>query len=721
MEATAQSEPALAEPAIKLSPMGDLKQKFLEHRSRITNATLAAIDVIDQLRVDTDADDLEGFLTTECRLSKDELATYLGFSDKLGSHKAILEEKGVSFAVLRSLIKTDEETRHSALMRIYGNKPVSTNTIAALHRFNVRAKLGPEEVASRARRSALKTSVARAAPAAIEKFELEISDLLALLQEFMNPKLSPIAWDSGEDEDSWSLSDDHKELAKTIQTEATKLVAEFKRLFGLAFVFNGQVKAGKPNHKSAMADALQALKRLASKQFSFRQTIGRPQGEHLIKPLQYLLPPNSKTIPSAPVFTGARDSNNRLSVLEICAGGGGQSIGLHAAGFQAAVLFEQSRSACATLKQNWDWPVVKMDVRKLDSEVLSEYRGIDLVAGGVPCPGYSRAGKRLGADDPRDLFGEAVRIVRLVKPRAFFFENVLGFTDKRHARHRARIAGQLRRSGYDVELHTMDAKDFGLPQDRKRIVLVGLMKDLSPRFKMPSLEQTWDVGIGDALCDVLMPYRLGAKGQLRNEWHQDDPNRAKHLENYDLWVEKWLSDHGKKKTPTITTAPTSSIPDIKARWRAVGLDINEIDDHAPEPHQVAGQDYLPHLTVEIAKRLQGFPDNWEFSGDRTAQIIQIGNAFPPRIAAAIGTSIREALTGEAINLRHALEAPMMVRPRILPPSVLLNGGGDYEHAYAQSDVVLCDARKVLKRASAAMLADASKPRRPRGRPKKLVA
>src|SRR5690606_36945895 len=118
---------------------------------------------------------------------------------------------------------------------------------------------------------------------------------------------------------------------------------------------------------------------------------------------------------------------SQFTSLEMCAGAGGQALGLEMAGFDHSVLIELEPPACATLRLNRpEWNVIEGDLREFDSR---PYQGVDLVAGGVPCPPFSKAGKQLGADDERDLFPEALRIVDECRPQAVMLENVRGLLD----------------------------------------------------------------------------------------------------------------------------------------------------------------------------------------------------------------------------------------------------------------------------------------------------
>jgi DNA (cytosine-5)-methyltransferase 1 len=137
----------------------------------------------------------------------------------------------------------------------------------------------------------------------------------------------------------------------------------------------------------------------------------------------------------------------RLTSIEICAGAGGQALGLEQAGFQHRALVELDPHACATLRFNRPyWNTIEDDVTQWHA---TRYRGqVDLLAGGVPCPPFSKAGRQLGASDERDLFPQALRLIRECRPRAVMLENVRGLLDPVFDEYRADLEEQLREEGY---------------------------------------------------------------------------------------------------------------------------------------------------------------------------------------------------------------------------------------------------------------------------------
>src|SRR5690606_27293301 len=137
------------------------------------------------------------------------------------------------------------------------------------------------------------------------------------------------------------------------------------------------------------------------------------------------------------------------SSVEICAGAGGQALGLEVAGFGHDVLAEIDPAACDTLRANRPkWQVLETDVRSLSGR---DFRGIDLFAGGVPCPPFSVAGKQRGAEDERDLFPTALRLIEEARPAAVLLENVPGLATGKFSGYRRRIAERLTKLGFHVE------------------------------------------------------------------------------------------------------------------------------------------------------------------------------------------------------------------------------------------------------------------------------
>lgn len=158
-------------------------------------------------------------------------------------------------------------------------------------------------------------------------------------------------------------------------------------------------------------------------------------------------------------------NRQRLSVLELCAGAGGQALGYEQAGIEHAGLVELDKNACATLRRNRpSWNVIEQDLNTFDG---AAFKGVDIIAGGLPCPPFSVAGKQLGRSDERNLFPPMIRLVDQIRPRAVMIENVRGILDAVFIDYRLYIATELKKLGYQTGWNLMSASDFGVSQLRQ--------------------------------------------------------------------------------------------------------------------------------------------------------------------------------------------------------------------------------------------------------------
>jgi DNA (cytosine-5)-methyltransferase 1 len=311
----------------------------------------------------------------------------------------------------------------------------------------------------------------------------------------------------------------------------------------------------------------------------------------------------------------------RPTVVEICAGTGGQALGLEQAGFVPVVLIDIDKYSCATLLGNRPkWPVLLEDVKTFDGR---SYKGVDLLAGGLPCPPFSIAGHRQGEKDARNLFPAMIRLADQVRPKVIMIENVSGLMAIRFKKYRERILRQLEKLGYKGDWRLFNACDFTVPQHRPRVVLVALQKQFSERFEWPKPNGQRPLTVGETLRDL-----MGSRG-----WHGTDE-----------WCQR-----ASAIAPTIVGGSLKhGGPDLgptraKQAWAILGVDGHGIVDEAPPPDFTGN----PRLTVRMVARLQSLPDDWEIFGGKTAAYRQIGNAFPPPVARAVAECIKQCLTKKA--------------------------------------------------------------------------
>lgn len=309
-----------------------------------------------------------------------------------------------------------------------------------------------------------------------------------------------------------------------------------------------------------------------------------------------------------------------FTAVEVCAGAGGQALGLEAAGVHHSVLVDNDAFCCATLRLNRpDWNVVEADLQAFDGK---PYRGADILAGGLPCPPFSVAGKQLGERDERNLFPAALRLIDEIAPRAVMIENVRGFLGAVFSDYREHLKSQLHKMGYKADWRLLNASEFGVPQLRPRVVIVAIKSEYSESFDWPAVAPHNPPTVGETLYDLMAAD--GWKGAKK--WKERADEIAPTLVG------------GSKKHGGPDLGPTRA----KKAWASLGVNGMTIADSPPTWGFVG----RPRLTVRMAARIQGFPDNWEFSGRKTHAYRQVGNAFPPPVAQAVAIQLKAALSAK---------------------------------------------------------------------------
>lgn len=397
---------------------------------------------------------------------------------------------------------------------------------------------------------------------------------------------------------------------------------------------------------------------------------------------------------SPPLFTAPRPSI--LSVMrcvELFAGAGGLALGVSRAGFEPVAVVERDRYACDTVRHNQSlgvqpvvsWPLVQSDVRDLRYEDLGP---VDLVTGGPPCQPFSLGGKAGAYDDHRDMFSEAVRAVRELRPRAFVFENVKGLTRTAFANYFEYIRLQLRfpdhvrlvgeswedhheslerraTAGgnygveYNVVTRLLNAADYGVPQRRERVFFVGLRKDLGLEYSFPSPTHAFAALLHDQTVSGDYWERHGIRAEL------DVPHNGLGLETppHDLlpWrtVRDAISDlPNPERDPVRAALVPNHVFQPGARSYA-GHTGSPLD--LPAKTLKAGDHGVPggenmilrpdgsvrYFTVRESARLQTFPDEFVFHGTWTETMRQLGNAVPVDLANVVVGGLRNLLEQSA--------------------------------------------------------------------------
>jgi DNA (cytosine-5)-methyltransferase 1 len=282
-------------------------------------------------------------------------------------------------------------------------------------------------------------------------------------------------------------------------------------------------------------------------------------------------------------------------------------------------LVELDKHACSTLRLNRPhWNVIQEDLNAFDG---ASFEGVDIISGGLPCPPFSIAGKQLGKKDERNLFPAMIRLVDQIGPKAVMIENVRGILDAVFEDYRYYVRSELLKLGYVPGWKLMNASDFGVPQLRPRVVFVALRKEYSEHFVWPEQSILKPKTVGQVLYDLMAAD--GWKGARK--WSKMADEIAPTLVG------------GSHKHGGPDLGPTRA----RRAWASLGVDGLGIANEAPNADFDGA---MPRLTIRMVARLQGFPDDWQFAGGKTASYRQIGNAFPPPFAKAVAENLKTCLS-----------------------------------------------------------------------------
>lgn len=314
-------------------------------------------------------------------------------------------------------------------------------------------------------------------------------------------------------------------------------------------------------------------------------------------------------------------------VVSLFSGGGGLDLGFEAAGFDVAVCVDNDPVSCETLRYNRpEWEVRCQDIREFDA---TPYVGADLVVGGPPCQGFSTAG-RGDPDDPRNfLWREYMRVVKEVNPRALVLENVSALSHRRNGDHLSGIMAELEQMGYNFRLGVLNAADFGVPQSRRRLIVIGV-RDGEASLPMPT-HRGRHITAWEAIEDL-------ADHPEDPQFSHVPPNHAKHV------AERWARLEPGESDPNYHRARID--PEKPSMTIRAGGGYGPTGKHLAGFHPPIHPTAPRQLTVREAARLQTFPDSWHLCGPKTIQGRQIGNAVPVRFAEAIAKHVRQLLADD---------------------------------------------------------------------------
>lgn len=353
------------------------------------------------------------------------------------------------------------------------------------------------------------------------------------------------------------------------------------------------------------------------------------------------------------------------SVIDLFAGVGGLSLGFEKQGFDVLIANEYDKSIAAAYTENHkNTKMIVGDITSLDlKETFGSYTGkIDVVIGGPPCQGFSQKGQRKTIHDKRNfLFKYYVAVVELVKPRYFVMENVPNLLTAENGFFLKEIEELFNKMGYTLEHGVLNASDYGVPQNRRRAVIIGKLNGTAPKLPKP---KDIKVTIWDAISDLA--YLESGEGAYEQEYkNAPESDYQKILRgNSKVLYNHIVTKHSPLALERLALIPPNAGKEVLPKehltksiysgtWTRMRKDEISVTITTRFDTPSSGKFTHPFLdraiTVREAARIQSFPDYFRFVGNKGSQMKQVGNAVPPLLAAAIAEVIMKEIKEETSN------------------------------------------------------------------------
>ncbi len=345
-----------------------------------------------------------------------------------------------------------------------------------------------------------------------------------------------------------------------------------------------------------------------------------------------------------------------LNVLDLFCGAGGLSYGFECAGFDILLGIDNDAKALETFELNHKGSKsICGDITQITYEdhikPLLDGKQIDVIIGGPPCQGMSLSGPRK-FDDPRNkLYLSYIRLVKEIQPKAFVIENVPGLVGLFGGQIKDSIIEKFTEMGYHIEYKILCSSDYGVPQSRKRVVFVGTKVG---SFEYPAINPNV-VTCSMALSDL--PALEDELGEEVSEYATLPQNHYQQLmrRRSDVVLNHVAASHSDKVKKIIALVPDGgnykNLPEEYRKSRNFHVAWTRFASNKPAPTIDTGHRHHFHYkynrvpTVRECARLQSFPDDFKFLGNKTQQFRQVGNAVPPLMAQAIAEQVKKMLEG----------------------------------------------------------------------------
>lgn len=652
-------------------------------------------------------------------ISEADLEAYLKMPGILGPFRAQLQSRRVPFDTMKALIKADDEMRNEALRKILSGVRLSAEDVATAHQFREERQ-----------KSELEELQVKAQEKLRDRFESRIPDGARALHRAM------VVFES-------ELDRSRALTRQSVIDLAARLLADFEFIYGhdWAPVEDWLLVGLTDGVRQKLSEAHFALRELASGKFENALPAIHPY--KFRGPDRFLgsqIPPWSAlsaiqflTGEPSRVSTGDRYGVRpvrRLTAIEICAGIGGQAMGLSSAGFKIKGAFDHDPAAVEVLQANRPWWNPKcVDLQCDEGELFDlieksltsatgEVAKLDLLSGAIPWRIWA-AGSSKAAKKEANLLPTVESIVRRFTPSAFLLEMVKNFTC--HTTEWNRFVSTYTELGYHVEVYTPTYADFGILEERDKIFVIGLQQTSAKNFVLPALSTPFRRDLVSTIWDLeFRHWSAYSRVPVGEDERSQDQRRL------DRWCSDWVHSYRKvnlvppftrgltkgleriiAKEPTSGSAIAEVPPQRKkrgpkpkprspkvytlkidqsivARWKKIGINVESWEDSLPVPD--ANTRSLVSFSPQLLKRLFGFHDNWKLFGSTELQIQQLLDATPPAVPLAIARAIHSVLTHEHIDINSAgamdLEPLRTPRPKL--PMIPLANRDDPKRAIAEA-------------------------------------
>ena len=348
-----------------------------------------------------------------------------------------------------------------------------------------------------------------------------------------------------------------------------------------------------------------------------------------------------------------------MNVIDLFAGCGGLSRGFMDAGYDIIVGVDNDQAALNTFARNHNGAVaLNADLSAQETfdqiKTIADDREIDVIIAGPPCQGFSLTGPRNFDDKRNKLYLAVFEVVKQFQPKGFIIENVPGMATLYNGEIKDEILKRFRKLGYNVECKILCAADYGVPQIRKRLVFMGVRKDIGkPEFPTPVFTEFQYRTCRDALSDL--PSRENDLGQEIDEYTCEPRTEYQRLmrRNCNVLYNHVATNHTQMVKDTIALVPQGgNYKDLPAGW-GESRKFNEAWTryHGDKPSRTIDTGHRNHFhyeynrvpTIRENARLQSFPDDFVFLGTRTQQNRQVGNAVPPMLGYHLGIALKKVI------------------------------------------------------------------------------